>query len=419
MSINTLFAGQRLFITVSAGLSMAAVGLAADRAVPGAYPTIQAAIDAAQPGDVVIVADGVYSGSGNRDLDFKGKAITVRSAAGPAGCIIDCEASAADPHRGVAFVDGETSASVFQGFTIRNGATAVGAVSDPFNGAAILCANQSSPTIRDCILTGNRAACWGGAVCCSSGAGATIINTIFVGNDVGDDGGAVFIWGGGAVTLVNCLLAENTSGVTGGALTSFGGTVIMRNCTIANNSAIWGAGIYSWELDIADSIVWGNTGDSMQIRGGPTVVYSNVQAGFAGAGNIAADPRFVSGGTGDYRLSPGSPCVDAGNNALVPAEVVVDLDGAARFLDDPGTMDSGIGGPSQWVVDMGTYEFQGHSCPGEVNGDGQVDLADLALLLAEFGESGGLPESDQDHDRDVDLADLALVLANFGTACPG
>lgn len=60
--------------------------------VPGDYATIQAAVDAAVNGDVVEIADGVYTGAGNKNLDFGGKAITVRSAAGdPTFCIIDCE----------------------------------------------------------------------------------------------------------------------------------------------------------------------------------------------------------------------------------------------------------------------------------------------------------------------------------------
>ena len=60
--------------------------------VPADYATIQAAIDAASPADVVLLADGVYTGPGNKDLDFYGKLITVCSGSGdPAGCVIDCE----------------------------------------------------------------------------------------------------------------------------------------------------------------------------------------------------------------------------------------------------------------------------------------------------------------------------------------
>jgi subtilisin family serine protease len=56
--------------------------------VPGQYPTIQEAIDAATTGGTVVIADGIYTGEGNRDLSFGGKAITVRSENGPENCII-------------------------------------------------------------------------------------------------------------------------------------------------------------------------------------------------------------------------------------------------------------------------------------------------------------------------------------------
>jgi hypothetical protein len=85
--------------------------------VPTDYPTIQAGIDAAAGGDIVIVADGTFVGSGNKDLDFNGKAITVKSENGPENCIIDCQGNG----RGFYFHSGETQSSVLSGFTITNG----------------------------------------------------------------------------------------------------------------------------------------------------------------------------------------------------------------------------------------------------------------------------------------------------------
>ena len=87
----------------------------------GDYPTIQAAIDDVLDGDIVELADGVFTGEGNRDLNFNGRPITVRSASGdPDACIIDC---GGDPeeHRGFNFISGEDAASILEGITIRNG----------------------------------------------------------------------------------------------------------------------------------------------------------------------------------------------------------------------------------------------------------------------------------------------------------
>jgi hypothetical protein len=85
--------------------------------VPGDFPTIQKAMDAAVSGDTVLVAAGTYKGAGNKNLDFKGKAITVTSDKGAALTIIDCEGVG----RGFYFHSGETSKSVVSGFTIING----------------------------------------------------------------------------------------------------------------------------------------------------------------------------------------------------------------------------------------------------------------------------------------------------------
>ena len=114
---------------------------------PADFATIQEGIDAAVDGDTVLVAPGIYRGDGNRDIDFKGKAITVCSEAGPRTCIIDSQGSEADPHRGFHFHSGEESDSVLEGFTITGGEP--GRTNG--SGGGIHCSN-SSPSIRDCVV---------------------------------------------------------------------------------------------------------------------------------------------------------------------------------------------------------------------------------------------------------------------------
>ena len=110
----------------------------------GTYPTIQAAIDAATAGDVIALADGTFTGSGNRDLTFLGKAITVRSYTGDAkACIIDCEYASC----GLNFYMGEGPSSRLEGITITHGSNT--------GGGAINA--SSSPTIVRVIFRENGA----------------------------------------------------------------------------------------------------------------------------------------------------------------------------------------------------------------------------------------------------------------------
>ena len=130
----------------------------------GPKRTIQAGIDTSATGDTVIVADGTYTGTGNRDLDFGGRDIHLRSESlNPALCIIDCQGTANDPHRGFYFHSGETTAAIVEGFTITNG---YANFNDPGRGTAgggVFC-EDSSPTFRTCTIENNKAEQSGGGV---------------------------------------------------------------------------------------------------------------------------------------------------------------------------------------------------------------------------------------------------------------
>jgi hypothetical protein len=111
----------------------------------GDVPTIQAGIHGAATGDTVVLANGTFRGDGNRDIDYYGKAITVCSESDdPDLCIIDCEGSESDPHRGLYFHSAEGPNSVLEGVTVTNG---------PGGGAYF---DDSSPTIRHCVFVNNQ-----------------------------------------------------------------------------------------------------------------------------------------------------------------------------------------------------------------------------------------------------------------------
>jgi pectin methylesterase-like acyl-CoA thioesterase len=93
---------------------------------PADFSNIQAAIDDSNNGDIIEVRPGTYTGTGNRDIDFKGNAITVRSTDPNdsniiTATVIDCNGTKAEPHRGFYFHSSEGPDSVLAGITITNG----------------------------------------------------------------------------------------------------------------------------------------------------------------------------------------------------------------------------------------------------------------------------------------------------------
>jgi hypothetical protein len=140
----------------------------------GDFPTIQAAIDAAEEGDVIELTDGVFRGDGNRDILWLEKAITVRSQSGdPSGCMIDCEGTPAERHQGIEFYATPAGASL-EGVTI---AAAYGGL-----GGGMIIDGCASPTIIRCVLWRNEATQGGGGMVCHPASNPTLIECTFVEN---------------------------------------------------------------------------------------------------------------------------------------------------------------------------------------------------------------------------------------------
>jgi parallel beta-helix repeat protein len=380
----------------------------------GPKATIQSAIDATErhEGDAVAVADGTYTGAGNTDLDYKGKAIAVRSTNGPKNCVIDCEGQV----RGVSFYSGETPGSVLQGFTIRNGY-----VEDFPGGAGVYC-RYANPTISNCTIAGNTTS-WDGSGLSCYYSSPLITNCTIAGNRNTASGN----WrGGGGVycyeshpTLSNCTITGNTADRHGGGVYCSYSNPLISNCTITLNTAGQrGGGVYCSASSpaLTNCILWGNLAGYLgpQVYGATlTVMYSCIEDGWPGDGNIGDNPLIVDSagpdgtpGTADdnLRLSLGSPCIDAADNTVVTSPT--DLDGNHRFVDDPRSVDTGSGTPP--IVDMGAYEFR----PGDCAYDGDVDHADYADFESCLAGPGAMPPPDCEcFDLDgrgyVDLADFA------------
>lgn len=348
--VNCLFGVGFVFVSTGLGAELR-VGAGES------YATIQSGIDAAVDGDVVIVADGTYRGDGNRDIDYSGKAITLRSENGPANCVIDCQGSYPEPHRGFFFHSGEDNDSVVEGFTIIGGSN--------LGGAGIF-GRDCSPVIKNCIIRNNACLKSSGGGINITGSDALIIDCVFYDNAA--ERGAAIACGRG-VKIINCLIFNNWASSGGGGIYCMSEDTEIINCTIVKNTAtFFGGGVYcGWDADVqaANCIIRGNKSPYRdRVKGLDialsrdahlTVRYCNVKGGHAlteppekvswEEGNIDAAPKFVS--WNNYHLLADSPCIDKGDN--FPVTVDTDLDGNHRITD--GDRDRLA------VVDMGVFEY--------------------------------------------------------------
>jgi predicted outer membrane repeat protein len=385
----------------------------------GDYTSIQAAIEAAIDSDEVVVADGTYTGDGNRDIDFLGKAITVRSENGPDTCIIDCQGSEEEPHRAFIFQNAEDPNSILDGFTVTNGVSAVFCrKSSPvfrncvfnnniayYSGGGAIHNIKGSPIIDTCSFIQNSSlyfSAWpgmGGAICNDAGF-PCIRNCVFLNNYSQNFGGAIF---SGSVSigdiaefnfdkmlvLDNCSFSGNCASV-GGAICNHeikflqqhdpvASKLNVSNSTFTGNMAYEGGGLRnfcSWSsgVSVTNSILWANiaaegTDEHAQISGRISTNYSCVQGwtgDLGGIGNMGEDPLFIDPGCWDDNGTPDVWYDDfwiEGDFHLQEGSPCIDT-GDPNYIAEPDETDLDgnpriLDGNSDGTlrIDMGAYEY--------------------------------------------------------------
>jgi hypothetical protein len=166
---------------------------------------------------------------------------------------------------------------------------------------------------------------------------STMYNCILTGNSAGQGGGT---YGG---SLYNCMISSNSAVTDGGGINR----VTLYNCTVVGNSAGSGGGGGAAIGTLYNSIIYfNNSGGNYAYSPSFTNCCTSPSnaTGWA-VGNITNAPSFVNANAGNYRLSLGSPCINAGLNQSWMATNRVDLDGYGRIDRYSG------------IVDMGCYEY--------------------------------------------------------------
>jgi hypothetical protein len=324
--------------------------------------TIQDAVDAAYPGDRIIVGPGVYAAGGASATGltlssrvYVDKAVTILSADGPETTwIVGAAASGGGNGPGAVRCANLSGGAILEGFMLTGGHSLGGLdlLEDRSGGGVYL---TDTAEVRYCVLRDNGAHEYGG--------------------------GAYLAEGG---RLINCLVVSNET-VVGGGVYLFRGGEVYNSTVVGNHAAAEGGGLHLFEGGaVHNTVSYDNTallsGHDVSVQGaGPSVGYSCASDGVVHGlnGCITNPPSFVNAAIGDYHLQAVSPCRDAGDDTAVRSSV--DLDGDPRVLNG---------------VDMGADEYMtapslnvpSNQVVNVVYGD--PNPAALAVLL---GNTGGMP----------------------------
>jgi len=290
----------------------------------GDFTTIQAAVDGSSSNDWIVLLDGTYTGAGNRDIDFAGKDLQVRSLnLDPSLCIIDCQGSAGDPHRAFYFHSGETNESILKGLTMMGGHTSAAIAGGDLGGAVY--SVGTSLTLKTCQLVSNTAGT-GGALA-GDDADFTIEDTAFHTNMATGAGGGLYLTNGSDAIITKSAFAGNSADLGGALFCDASAPTISETSIAANSSLTEGAAVYcanasapSFDKTI---MAFGLVGAALYCEGEgniPTLscsdVYGNEGGDWVGDiadqeffdDNLSTDPLLCDLDNLDLTLQSISPC---------------------------------------------------------------------------------------------------------------